>query len=216
MVAHLHVYFKKHHTLKKFSAEGVEKNNDCARRTYLRGSNLVFPEMDVILNERIKLFLEDCGAGPREKRTYIKRKMEYWNDLPGYRKKPLTSAEFDRRRRGEMASEEEQYNFVCSICEQGNNEESLLLCDNSPCNKAAHLFCLNPPLLEVPEDDWFCGCTGGPYQQPTTTSSPTQQPISTKKSSKSPKKKSPTKGRVPQKSRKNQTEFPNGEIHLCE
>lgn len=35
-----------------------------------------------------------------------------------------------------------------------NDEESLLLCDN--CDKGYHTYCLNPPIEEIPEGDWFC------------------------------------------------------------
>jgi len=42
----------------------------------------------------------------------------------------------------------------CMRCRSGENEESLLLCDR--CDKACHLWCANPPLIAVPEGDWFC------------------------------------------------------------
>ena len=40
----------------------------------------------------------------------------------------------------------------CEICDDGG---SLIVCEK--CHKAFHLTCLNPPLSEVPEGDWFCG-----------------------------------------------------------
>ena len=44
---------------------------------------------------------------------------------------------------------------VCNFasCMPGND---LLLCDWPNCNNAVHLACLNPPLTEVPEGDWYC------------------------------------------------------------
>jgi DNA invertase Pin-like site-specific DNA recombinase len=42
--------------------------------------------------------------------------------------------------------------IVCSLCEYGDNEDTLLLCDN--CNKAMHIACIN--LQQVPDDDWYC------------------------------------------------------------
>ena len=62
----------------------------------------------------------------------------------------------------------------CEICGLSNDEESLLLCDG--CDRAYHCACLDPPLLEVPVDDWFCErCNvrqvsqiAGPSSTPTT------------------------------------------------
>ncbi|GAB5355223.1 hypothetical protein AAMO2058_000187400 [Amorphochlora amoebiformis] len=48
--------------------------------------------------------------------------------------------------------------MTCLICEEGSNENLLLLCDN--CDRGYHTYCLSPPLLEVPPGDWFCpDCT---------------------------------------------------------
>jgi len=30
----------------------------------------------------------------------------------------------------------------------------MLLCDG--CDKGTHMYCLTPPLREVPQGDWFC------------------------------------------------------------
>ncbi|KAL4434986.1 hypothetical protein ABPG74_017742 [Tetrahymena malaccensis] len=52
--------------------------------------------------------------------------------------------------------EERLDNLPCSICD-GNTEDDddkLLLCDR--CNNGFHIFCLKPPLTEIPEEQWFC------------------------------------------------------------
>lgn len=43
----------------------------------------------------------------------------------------------------------------CLICKQDNDHAKLMLCEG--CNGEYHIYCLNPPLEAVPEDDWFCG-----------------------------------------------------------
>ena len=43
----------------------------------------------------------------------------------------------------------------CVICKQDNDHPNLLLCEG--CDVESHIYCLNPPLLAVPEGDWFCG-----------------------------------------------------------
>ncbi|GLJ55690.1 hypothetical protein SUGI_1196270 [Cryptomeria japonica] len=47
-------------------------------------------------------------------------------------------------------------NLVCSICQFGGAENFLLLCDGKRCSCSIHTFCLHPPLLKVPDGDWFC------------------------------------------------------------
>ncbi|KAJ1484225.1 hypothetical protein T484DRAFT_1797762 [Baffinella frigidus] len=37
-------------------------------------------------------------------------------------------------------------------------EHDMLLCDGTGCSAGWHLQCLNPPLKEIPEGDWFCPC----------------------------------------------------------
>ncbi|XP_050407733.2 E3 ubiquitin-protein ligase UHRF1-like [Patella vulgata] len=44
---------------------------------------------------------------------------------------------------------------ACSVCGGKQEPEKQILCDE--CNKAYHLFCMNPPLTKVPEEDeWYC------------------------------------------------------------
>lgn len=52
--------------------------------------------------------------------------------------------------------EEQLDNLPCSICEQNiqDDDDKLLLCDD--CNRGFHIFCLNPPLMEIPKEAWFC------------------------------------------------------------
>lgn len=44
----------------------------------------------------------------------------------------------------------------CMYCRETDNEDKLLLCDARSCFKAAHTYCLNPPLRRVPRGEWFC------------------------------------------------------------
>lgn len=45
-------------------------------------------------------------------------------------------------------------NLHCEACGRTEDADVMLLCDK--CNKGFHMFCLQPPLDEVPDDDWFC------------------------------------------------------------
>ncbi|CAN0300560.1 unnamed protein product, partial [Discosporangium mesarthrocarpum] len=42
----------------------------------------------------------------------------------------------------------------CVACHSGGDEDKILLCDG--CDKEFHTYCLDPPLKEVPEGQWYC------------------------------------------------------------
>ncbi|XP_067360832.1 lysine (K)-specific demethylase 5Ba isoform X4 [Channa argus] len=44
--------------------------------------------------------------------------------------------------------------YMCLVCGRGNAEDRLLLCDG--CDDSYHIFCLIPPLHDVPKGDWRC------------------------------------------------------------
>jgi PHD-finger len=43
----------------------------------------------------------------------------------------------------------------CYVCHLNNNQDQILLCER--CNGEYHTYCLQPPLVSVPELDWYCG-----------------------------------------------------------
>ncbi|KAG6373774.1 PLU-1-like protein-domain-containing protein [Boletus reticuloceps] len=53
----------------------------------------------------------------------------------------------------------------CEVCQKKNHEEEMLLCDGCDCG--FHMFCLDPPLISIPKDQWFCHTclfeTGGDF-----------------------------------------------------
>ncbi|XVE57876.1 hypothetical protein DITRI_Ditri04bG0125600 [Diplodiscus trichospermus] len=50
--------------------------------------------------------------------------------------------------------EEEQLDQICEQCRSGLHGELMLLCDR--CNKGWHIYCLSPPLKQVPPGNWYC------------------------------------------------------------
>jgi len=54
----------------------------------------------------------------------------------------------------DVDEEDDDDDHTCCECGKGDDEASMLLCDR--CNDAFHMKCLNPPLDEVPDGDWFC------------------------------------------------------------
>lgn len=53
--------------------------------------------------------------------------------------------------------ENEKLDQVCGQCKSGLHGDVMLLCDR--CNKGWHIYCLSPPLKQVPHGNWYCfGC----------------------------------------------------------
>ncbi|XP_003802850.1 PHD and RING finger domain-containing protein 1 isoform X2 [Otolemur garnettii] len=62
--------------------------------------------------------------------------------------------------------EEEEDPTFCEVCGRSNHEDRLLLCDG--CDSGYHMECLEPPLQEVPVDEWFCPECATPSTAPGT------------------------------------------------
>ncbi|XP_027080412.2 lysine-specific demethylase JMJ17-like [Coffea arabica] len=50
--------------------------------------------------------------------------------------------------------EKEEFDQICEQCRSGLHGEVMLLCDR--CNKGWHIYCLSPPLKQVPLGNWYC------------------------------------------------------------
>lgn len=49
---------------------------------------------------------------------------------------------------------------VCKVCGMDKDDVSVLLCDT--CDSEYHTYCLNPPLVKIPEGNWYCpSCIAG-------------------------------------------------------
>ncbi|WCJ26280.1 Lysine-specific demethylase 5D [Euphorbia peplus] len=49
---------------------------------------------------------------------------------------------------------EEEFDQICEQCKSGLHGELMLLCDR--CNKGWHIYCLSPPLKQIPPGNWYC------------------------------------------------------------
>ncbi|KAL3654072.1 hypothetical protein CASFOL_003753 [Castilleja foliolosa] len=49
---------------------------------------------------------------------------------------------------------------ICKVCGIDKDDDNVLLCDK--CDSGHHRYCLNPPLLKIPEGNWYCpSCVTG-------------------------------------------------------
>ncbi|KAJ0048148.1 hypothetical protein Pint_15199 [Pistacia integerrima] len=48
----------------------------------------------------------------------------------------------------------EELDQICEQCKSGLHGEVMLLCDR--CNKGWHIYCLSPPLKQIPPGNWYC------------------------------------------------------------
>ena len=46
------------------------------------------------------------------------------------------------------------YRSCLQVCCKGGADHLLLLCDQ--CDRGFHTYCCNPPLDDIPDDDWYC------------------------------------------------------------
>ncbi|XP_031700699.1 lysine (K)-specific demethylase 5Ba [Anarrhichthys ocellatus] len=77
--------------------------------------------------------------------TEVKREPIKHEDPADYKEETL----LDKR---PPSSKIDQY--MCLVCGKGTAEDRLLLCDG--CDDSYHIFCLIPPLHDVPKGDWRC------------------------------------------------------------
>lgn len=77
LVYHVPMFIKNHKNFRQFTGQGIEKNNDDAKKIYFQKSNKWDAAQDVLLLEHRQEALKHCE---REKRQYTKRKAAYWED----------------------------------------------------------------------------------------------------------------------------------------
>jgi len=55
---------------------------------------------------------------------------------------------------GKLQDMMELQSTACQVCKSRGEEDSMLLCDG--CDNGYHTYCVEPPIENVPEGDWFC------------------------------------------------------------
>ncbi|XP_006096185.1 lysine-specific demethylase 5C isoform X7 [Myotis lucifugus] len=89
----------------------------------------------------------DMKVEPASPKTYLESKEEL-----SHSPEPCTKMTMRLRRNHSNAQFIESY--VCRMCSRGDEDDKLLLCDG--CDDNYHIFCLLPPLPEIPKGVWRC------------------------------------------------------------
>jgi hypothetical protein len=111
LVYHVPIFIKNYKKFRHFTGQGVEKNNDDAKKIYYQKSNRWDGARDVLLVENRQQLLSHCE---REKRQYHKRNSAYWeNDIIEIRKK-----------RTKACLREIQINHSASVEQRSNSSEN--------------------------------------------------------------------------------------------
>ncbi|CAB3998260.1 Hypothetical predicted protein [Paramuricea clavata] len=77
MCYHVPVFIEKYGSIKQFTGQGVEKNNDDAKRMVFQKSNKWDSVKDILCTESRQWDLKNCQ---RQKNCYTKRNLEYWDE----------------------------------------------------------------------------------------------------------------------------------------
>jgi hypothetical protein len=118
-----------------------------------------------------KLIMEDFGMYPSsvgmEEKAYFSKRFNHISKVMGrsvnaclghyyskFKSGPLykkLKKKIAKEREAHLLKYEESEGVYCVICEDGG---VLISCDH--CHRDFHQSCLEPPLLVVPDGDWFC------------------------------------------------------------
>ncbi|XP_026946407.1 PHD and RING finger domain-containing protein 1 isoform X13 [Sagmatias obliquidens] len=72
-----------------------------------------------------------------------------------------------------LGEDEDEDPTFCGVCGRSDREDRLLLCDG--CDAGYHMECLDPPLQEVPVDEWFCPECAAPGAAPAADAGPVSE-----------------------------------------
>ncbi|XP_072333535.1 remodeling and spacing factor 1 [Scyliorhinus torazame] len=83
-----------------------------------------------------------------------------WTKSRGRRRPQESSEESESAQEGGEGSDQEEGppedDEPCKKCGLPNHPELILLCDS--CDSGYHTACLRPPLMTIPDGEWFCPC----------------------------------------------------------
>ncbi|KAM5572478.1 lysine-specific demethylase JMJ17 [Rosa sericea] len=90
-----------------------------------------------------------CKRGLQEE-----KKGEHNAECSSSKRRRTNNNDGERARVRKVKKEEEEHDQICEQCRSGLHGEVMLLCDR--CDKGWHIYCLSPPLKQIPSGNWYC------------------------------------------------------------
>ncbi|XP_050375974.1 lysine-specific demethylase JMJ17 [Argentina anserina] len=90
-----------------------------------------------------------CKRGlPEEKKS------EQIAECSSSKRRRMNNNDGEKAKARKVKKEEEEHDQICEQCRSGLHGEVMLLCDR--CDKGWHIYCLSPPLKQIPSGNWYC------------------------------------------------------------
>jgi histone demethylase JARID1 len=58
-----------------------------------------------------------------------------------------------KRAKNGLSASADYSQTICQLCQGADHDDKVLLCDE--CDMGFHIFCLSPPLAQIPATDWY-------------------------------------------------------------
>ena len=129
---------------KKTSKKAIFKTS---KKSKQKNSSVVYIDEELNDDEEI----EEDDDDDEFALIHTKKKVE---DLPKKKKRQRTKTNLLNYESGSTISDESDQESACIKCNKVKSKQILILCDG--CDGPYHIACLKPPLLEIPEGDWYC------------------------------------------------------------
>uniref|UniRef100_A0A2C9WI55 [Histone H3]-trimethyl-L-lysine(4) demethylase n=1 Tax=Manihot esculenta TaxID=3983 RepID=A0A2C9WI55_MANES len=140
---------KKWREVSKFVTSG-KKISECAKHVLCQLYFEHLYDYEKYYNRLNKEVTKGCKRGVQEDKK-CEDKVETYGSKR--RRKNVDGEKFKVSNKVEKG-EDEELDQMCEQCKSGLHGEVMLLCDR--CNKGWHIYCLSPPLKQIPPGNWYC------------------------------------------------------------
>ncbi|XP_012086902.1 lysine-specific demethylase 5B isoform X2 [Jatropha curcas] len=141
---------KKWGEVSKFVRSG-KKISECAKHVLCQLYFEHLYDYEKYYNRLNKDATKSCKRGVQEDRKKCEDKADI--SASKRRRKNVDGEKVKVYNKAEKEKEEE-LDQICEQCRSGLHGEVMLLCDR--CNKGWHIYCLSPPLKQIPPGNWYC------------------------------------------------------------
>lgn len=124
-----------------------KSNKKSKKNTKSKASSIDYIEDEFNEDEEMEEEDDDDEFAP----SFSKKKA---HELPKKKSRQKIKTTLLNYESGSTISDESDQESACIKCSKVKSKQILILCDG--CDGAYHIACLKPPLLEIPDGDWYC------------------------------------------------------------